>query len=172
MTVNQEIVGLNPTHGWNLFLSCARSLGLLGPFGKMRTGFWCPGSSTQSRDLKYGSISFTDWLWSVIALVLGFKFIPNVLDKNSTHMSTAYSHLISPAPRTYDHIGNVHHVGIIPGIVYKLDMQFNVCSAILAETNTFCKWQMTSIMCTCNCRYEDTGNKNINLIWKIIIFFF
>ena len=43
--------------------SCARSPGLLSRFGKISTGFRWPGSSTQSWDLKYGCMSFADWLW-------------------------------------------------------------------------------------------------------------
>ena len=45
-TVDQEVVGSNPTHGGNL-ISGVRSLsGLLSSFGKMSTGFRWPGSST------------------------------------------------------------------------------------------------------------------------------
>ena len=33
---------------------------------------------------------FADWLWSVVALVLGLKMIPNLLDTNSTHTDIAY----------------------------------------------------------------------------------
>ena len=42
-TVDQEVVGSNPTHDGNLFLSCARSPGLLSPFDKMSTGFGSRG---------------------------------------------------------------------------------------------------------------------------------
>ena len=45
-TVDQEIAGSNPTNGRNLFLLCARFLGLLRPIGKMNSGFRRPGSST------------------------------------------------------------------------------------------------------------------------------
>ena len=64
-------------------------------------------------------------------------------------------------------------IGIIPGNVFKFDMQlFVVYSAVLAEKNTFCEWQMSSIMCTYNSTYNGTYNssyvvtvnKNINLI--------
>ena len=52
-----------------------------------------------------------------------------------------------------------------PSIVFKFDTQFVVYSSILSETITFCKWQyIICIMCTCNCSYADTGNKNYNLI--------
>ena len=45
-TVDQEVEGLNPTHGGNL-ISVVRSLsGFLNPFGKMSTGFRWPRSST------------------------------------------------------------------------------------------------------------------------------
>ena len=54
--------------------------------------------------------------------------------------------------------------GIIPGIVFKLHMQFVNYSVLLTETIHFCKWQSTTfVMCTCNCK--DTDNKN-TLIWN------
>ena len=37
--VDQEVVGSNPINGRNLFLSCARSPGLLSSFRKTSTGF-------------------------------------------------------------------------------------------------------------------------------------
>ena len=86
-----------------------RSPGLLNPFRKMSTGFRWPGSSTYSWYLKYGSMSFADWLWSVIAPALGLKTIPDLLDTNSTHTSIAYAHLT--APHSIDYMGYVRHVG-------------------------------------------------------------
>ena len=53
--VDHEIVCSNPTHGRNLFMSCARSAGLLSPFGKMCTSFQWPVSSAWTWNLKYGS---------------------------------------------------------------------------------------------------------------------
>ena len=91
------------------FLSCAHSPDLLSPYGKMSTGFQWQGSSTYSWDLKYGSTSFADWLWSVIALALGFKTIPDLQDTNSTHTGIAYAHLT--APGTCDYMGYVQNVG-------------------------------------------------------------
>ena len=55
---------------------------------------------------------------------------------------------------------------IIPGIVFKLDMQFGAYSLGLAETNIFL--QMTKYyfyyMHSKLQSYEDTGNKN-TIIW-------
>ena len=41
-------------------------------------------------ELKYGSTSFVDWLWSVIAPALGFKTIPDALDEFS-HIHTQHN---------------------------------------------------------------------------------
>ena len=60
-------------------------------------------------DLKYVSVSFADWLWSVIAPPLGLKTIPDLLDTNSTHTGIAYAHLT--APHSCDYMGYVRHVG-------------------------------------------------------------
>ena len=46
----------------------------------------------ESWNLKYGSISFADWLWSVISPALMLKTISDVLDTNSTHTGIAYAH--------------------------------------------------------------------------------
>ena len=73
----------------------------------MSTGFRWPGSFTE-QGLKIRSVSFTDWLWSVIEPALGWKTIPDLLHINSTHMVIAYAHLT--APRTSDYLGYVGHV--------------------------------------------------------------
>ena len=75
----------------------------------MNTGFRWPGSSTWKWDLKYESMFFADWLWSVIAPALELKTIPDQLDINSTHTGIAYSHLIEP--NICDYMGCVRHVG-------------------------------------------------------------
>ena len=54
---------------------------------------------------------FADWLWSVIAPVLGLKTIPDLLDTNSTHMSIAYAHIT--APHFCDYMGYVRHEGML-----------------------------------------------------------
>ena len=59
--------------------------------------------------LKYGSMSFADWLWSVIAPALELKPIPELLDTNNTHKGIAYDHLT--APYSGDYTGYVRHVG-------------------------------------------------------------
>ena len=87
-----------------LCVTRARSPGLLSPFGKMGTGFRWLGSS-QSLDLKYGCISFADWLRSTIAPVLGLKMITDLPDTNSMHTSIAHVH--HTAPHTGDYMGNV-----------------------------------------------------------------
>ena len=46
--------------------------------------------------MKYGFVSFADWLWSVIVLALVLKMILDLLDINSTQTDIAYAHLISP----------------------------------------------------------------------------
>ena len=63
------------------------------------------------RDLKYGSMSFADWLWSVMAPALGLKTIPNLLDTHSKHTGIAYAHLT--ARHCCDHMGYVRHVGTL-----------------------------------------------------------
>ena len=60
-------------------------------------------------ELKYGSMSFTDWLWSVIASALWFKTIPDLLDTNSTHTGIAYANLT--APHSCEYMDYVCHVG-------------------------------------------------------------
>ena len=87
-------------------ISCAC---LLSPLGKMSTGYRCPGFSTYSWDLKYGSMFFTDLLWLVISPALVLKTIPDLLDANSTLTGIAYIYLI--APHTYHYMGYVRHVG-------------------------------------------------------------
>ena len=52
---------------------------------------------------------FADWLWSVVAPALGLKTIPDLLDKNGTHMGIAYAHLT--AQHSCDYMGYVRHVG-------------------------------------------------------------
>ena len=103
-TVDQEVVGSNPTHGRNK----TRYPGLLSTFGKMSTGFRWPRSSTWSWYLKYGSMSFADWLWSVIVPVLGLKTISDLLDINSTPTGIAYSYLT--APHSCNYMSYVRHV--------------------------------------------------------------
>ena len=71
----------------------------------MSTCFWCSGSSTE-RGLKNGFLFFTDWLCSVIALLLGLKTMPEVLDTNSTHRHR----ICSPALHTCDCMGCARHV--------------------------------------------------------------
>ena len=107
-TVDQEVVCSNPTHGRNLFLSCARIPGLLSPFGKMSAGSRGPphGAGTKitgqcrwlavvirldctpqpkndNRLMQTGHRIFivyvAVWLWSVIAPTLVLKTIPDVL---------------------------------------------------------------------------------------------
>ena len=41
---------------------------------------------------------FADWLWSMIALVLGLKMIPDTLDTNSIHKGIAYSYFSHHSP--------------------------------------------------------------------------
>ena len=88
------------------YLSCARSLGLLSPFGKWILATDSRGPP-QSWHLKYGSMFFADWLWSVIAPVLWLKTLLDLLD--STYTSIAYAHLT--APHTCDYMGYVCHAG-------------------------------------------------------------
>ena len=88
--VDIEIVGLNLTHSRNLFLLCTRSLGFLSPFDKMSTGFLWSGSHRSSKDLKYGCMSFTVWLWSVNFQAIGLKILP---DTNCTRTGIANDHL-------------------------------------------------------------------------------
>ena len=57
------------------------------------------------------SMSFGDWLCSVIAPALGLKTIPDLLDTNSTHTGIAYVHLT--APHSCDYMGYVRHVGTL-----------------------------------------------------------
>ena len=73
----------------------------------MITGFWWPDSSTQSWDIKYGSMIFTVWLWSVIAQAFGLKTITNILDTNSTDIGIANVYLTC----TSDYMGFVRCVG-------------------------------------------------------------
>ena len=54
-------------------------------------------------------MSFADWLWSVVAPVLGLKTIPDLLDTNSTYTGIAYVHFT--APHSCDYMGYVRHVG-------------------------------------------------------------
>ena len=90
-TVDQEVVGSNITHGGNL-TSVVRSLSGFSKFIKWIAAF--DGRSfPQSWDLKYGSMSFADWLWSVIAPALGLQTIPDPLDRNRIHTGIAYAHL-------------------------------------------------------------------------------
>ena len=56
-----------------------------------------------------GSMSFADWLWSVIASAFGLKTIPDLLDTNSTHTGIAYVHLAAPDSCHYK--GYIRHVG-------------------------------------------------------------
>ena len=60
-------------------------------------------------DLKYGSMSFADWLCSVIALALGLKTIRDLVDKDSTRMGIAYAHLT--ASHSWDYMGYMRYVG-------------------------------------------------------------
>ena len=62
-----------------------------------------------SWNLKYESMSFADWLLSVIAPTLGLKTIPDLLNSNSTHTGTAYAHLA--APHTCGYMVYIRHVG-------------------------------------------------------------
>ena len=52
---------------------------------------------------------FADWLWVVIAQVLGLKTIPDLLDTNSTHTGIAHAHLTTP--HTCDYMGYLRHLG-------------------------------------------------------------
>ena len=54
-------------------------------------------------------MSFADWLWLVIAPVLGLHMIPDLLDTNNTHTGIAYAHLT--ALHSCDYMGYVRHVG-------------------------------------------------------------
>ena len=102
------MVGSTPTHGRNK-ISVVRLLsGLLSPFGK-----WVPAlggrGPPQCQDLKYESMFFADWLWSVITKALGLKMIPDLLDTNSTHTGIAYAHLTTP--HSCDYMSYVRYVG-------------------------------------------------------------
>ena len=95
-TFDQEVLDSNLTQSRNLFLSCARSPGLLSQFDKMSTGFRWPRSFTYSWDLKYESMAFADWNWSVIAPALGLKTIPDLLDTITIHTGMAFAYIIAP----------------------------------------------------------------------------
>ena len=95
-TVHQE-VRIKPMAEIKFCVTRDLSPGLLHSFDKMGTGFWWLGSFTYSLDLKYGSLSFADWLWAMIAPVLGLKTIPDLLDTNSTHRA---SHMSTPPHHT------------------------------------------------------------------------
>ena len=59
-------------------------------------------------DLKHGSISFAEWLWSVIAPAPGLTTIPDLLYK-TVHMCIAYAY--HTAPHTCDYMGYLRYVG-------------------------------------------------------------
>ena len=61
-----------------VFLSSARTPDFHGPFDK-RVSAHCGRGTAQSWDLRYGYMSFADWLWSVIAPALALKMISNLL---------------------------------------------------------------------------------------------
>ena len=80
-TVGQEVVGSNPLHG-RIKSSVVRSL----------FGFMQPiRSASPTLDLKYGSMSFAHWLWSVIAPALGMKTTSDLQDTKTVH--TRKSHV-------------------------------------------------------------------------------
>ena len=108
-TVDQEILGSNPIHGGNL-ISVVRSLSeFTQPIRQNEYRLSVAGVLHMSWDLKYESMSFADWLSSVIAPAFRLKTIPALLDTNSTHTGVAYSHLT--APHSFDYMGYVRHVG-------------------------------------------------------------
>ena len=73
------------------FLSCARSLNLLSPFGKMSSDFDGRDFFTLSWVLKYWSMSFADWLMRVIALALGYEAdIRRARYKQYTHAQASH----------------------------------------------------------------------------------
>ena len=95
-------------------------------------------SSTWSRVLKYRSVSFADWLLTVIAPVLGLKPISDVLDTNSTHTRTHTRASHIPAHHTCYCMDYVCHVGYTARCRKKSSViasQYSKCSLI--STNIF-----------------------------------
>ena len=128
-TVDQEVVVSNPTNGRKQFLSCARSPGLLSPFGEMSTGFRWPDFATKL-GLKIRVYALRWLAVSVIVPGLGLKTIPDLLDTNSTHKEIAYAHLTAPHSCDYmDYVRHVVHVAkSSKNYLWLLGLEYAKCS--------------------------------------------
>ena len=93
-----QVLGLDCNQGRNYFCRVSALL-----INSARSVKWVPafGICPECSNIKHGSMSFADQLWSVITPVLGLNMIRDMLDTNSTHRELHMP--TSPASHTWLH---------------------------------------------------------------------